>query len=635
MAQPKESLLVIVARDRSNPHDWVRERFATRPEVEIVLDRRVRERRASDVSRVFQIERRHGERRTFDISRELSSTGWAHSRRATDQLARRRQPFTAIFLGILVAAVALRGYWAIHHGAVLEGNGCEYARIAENLVRHGAYVGLSGEPELMFPPLYPILLALGSLVAGSVDGATRLVPFLAGVLLVPAMVALAWLLYGPRVALGAGALAALHPLLIDLSGSAFSEGIYLPLMVMGLYWGLRSLDADTLAPTVWCGVMCGLAYLVRPEALLYPVIILAAALVRDLRRPAFATRFPRRVLCLLAPLVILIAPYAAYLSVRTGSLRLEGKGLMNYTIGERQNSGMSKDEASLGIGPDLSEDGPQLSPNHFVATSHRRLSLGEIARYWIASARRNKMSLVQQLLLSPLFGSALVVGLITLGLFRRAWTPRRARYEGVLLAVAFGHLALVLGLHYVARRYLLLLVPLSLLWASQGVDEAAQWGVATGRRGAALGRRAARWLDPGIRGFLIVAVLLLAALGVRWGSLQDESPEALLMKDVGTWLGNYRPGPKRIMTVAPEIPYYSGGLFFGMPYAEASLALRYVHSKRPDFIVLVSEQQHYIATYLKDWLEEGIPDPAAKLIYRVGPASLPDIAIYEWHSSGP
>jgi 4-amino-4-deoxy-L-arabinose transferase-like glycosyltransferase len=632
--QLKPPLLVIVARDGSNPAERVRERFAARPDVEVVLDRRVHDRRASNVSHVVQIERRRRERRTFDISRELASTGWAPVQRADAQVVPLRQPSTATFLGILVAGVALRGYWAIHHGAVLEGNGCEYARIAENLVKHGAYVGLSGEPELMFPPLYPILLALGSLIVGSVDGATRLVPFLAGVLLVPAVFAVARLLYGPRVALGAAALTALHPLLIDLSGSAFSEGPYLLLMVMSLYWGLRSLDADTLGPMVWCGVMCGLAYLTRPEAFFYLIVVLAAGLGADLRGPTVVPRVTRRALALLVPFVLLIAPYAAYLSVQTGSLRLEGKGLMNYTIGERQNSGMSKDEASLGIGPDLSEEGPQLSPDHFIATTHRRLSLGEIAHYWVASARRNKNPLVQVLLLSPVFGSGLVVGLITLGLFRRAWTPQRARYEGVLLAVALGHLVLALGLHYVTPRYLLALVPLSLLWVSRGVDEAARWGVATARRGLPLGRQCAPWLDSSIRGVLILAVLLLAALGVRWGSLQDEGPRALLWKDVGTWLGSYRPGPKRVMTVATEIPYYSGGLSFGMPYAEAALALRYVHSKHPDFIALVKEE-HYRTPYLKEWLLAGIPDQAATLIYRVGPASLPEVAVYEWHSSGP
>src|SRR5580700_1794759 len=128
MTQPKQPLLVIVARDGINRVERVRERFAAGREVEIVLDRRVHERRASDASRVVQFERRRRERRVFDISRELASTGWAPSRRADDQVVPLRQPSTAILFGILAAGVALRGYWAIHHGAVLEGNGCEYAR---------------------------------------------------------------------------------------------------------------------------------------------------------------------------------------------------------------------------------------------------------------------------------------------------------------------------------------------------------------------------------------------------------------------------------------------------------------------------------------------------------------------------
>jgi hypothetical protein len=141
--------------------------------------------------------------------------------------------------------------------------------------------------------------------------------------------------------------------------------------------------------------------------------------------------------------VLSVAPYAAYMSVHTGSLRLEGKGIMNYTTGERRNAGMTKDEASVGIGPDLTEDGPHLSPSRCVTTTHRGLSVGE-----------------------------------------------------------------------------------------------------------------------------------------------------------------------------------------------TSLALRYVRSKHPDFIVPVKDQ-HDLAPYLKDWLEQGIPDRAANLIYQAGPASIPDVAIDKWLSSEP
>jgi 4-amino-4-deoxy-L-arabinose transferase-like glycosyltransferase len=538
------------------------------------------------------------------------------------------QPSAALFLALLMAAVVLRAYWVVHHSTVLDENGSEYARIAENLLHHGTYVGLFEGPELMFPPLFPVLLVLGSLFTGSIDAAARLIPFLAGVLLVPTAFALARFVYGLRVALGVAALTALHPVLIDLSSTAYSESIYLPLMLAGLYWALRALDSGSRAHTVCCGTMFGLAYLTRPEALLYPIVVLAATLTTDLRGSAFARRCAVRSLCLFTPIVVLVAPYAAYLSVHTGSLRFEGKGIMNYTIGERRNVGMPHHEASLGIGPNLSEDGPQLSPNHFIATAHRLPSIREVAKYWVESARRNKTT-VWELLFAPQFGSVLAIGLMVLGLFRRPWHQRRALQEGVLIGVALGHFFLLLGLHAVLFRYIFPIFAVSLFWVSKGIEEAAQWAVGTARRALPLCRPPARWADTGIRCVLIVVLLLQALWGMRWGPLEDQGPKTVLLKEVGTWLGHHRPGPKRVMTMHPQVAYYSGGMLLLMPAAEASLALRYVHLKHPDFIVLL-EDDGSTAAYLKQWLDEGIPDSAATLIYRAGNASHGSVAIYEW-----
>ena len=539
------------------------------------------------------------------------------------------QPSAALFLALLMAAIVLRAYWVVHHSTVLDENGSEYARIAENLLHHGTYVGLFEGPELMFPPLFPVLLVLGSLFTGSIAAAARLIPFLAGVLLVPIAFALARLVYGLRVALGVAALTALHPVFIDLSSTAYSESIYLPLMLAGLYWALRALDSGSRAYTVCCGTMFGLAYLTRPEALLYPIVVLAAMLTTDLRRSGFARRCVVRSLCLLTPIVVLAAPYVAYLSVHTGGLRFEGKGIMNYTIGERRNVGIPHHEASLGIGPNLSEDGPQLSPNHFIAAAHRPPSIRELANYWVESARRNKTT-VWELLFAPQFGSILAIGLIVLGLFRRPWHQRRAVQEGVLIGVALGHVFLLFGLHAVLVRYTFPIFAVSLFWVSKGIEEAAQWGAGTARRALPLlCRPPARWADTGIRCVLIVVLLLQALWGMRWGPLEDQGSKTVLLKEVGTWLGHHQPGPKRVMTMHPQVAYYSGGMLLLMPPAEASLALRYVHLKHPDFIVLLEGDGSTVA-YLKQWLDQGIPDGAATLIYRAGNASQGGVAIYEW-----
>jgi 4-amino-4-deoxy-L-arabinose transferase-like glycosyltransferase len=531
-------------------------------------------------------------------------------------------PPLALLFGIIVVAVGLRAYWIIHHDTLLLG--LTYVRITENLLNERSYVGLFEGPELIFPPFFPVLLALGSLLVGSVSGSARLIPFISGVLLVPIAFALVRLMYGLRAALGIAALIAIHPVFIDLSSTAESETVYLPLILAGLYWGLRALDSGSIKHTVWCGTMFGFAYLTRPEALLFPFVVLTAVVVTGLRNLVLVRRVAFQCLCLVAPIAVLAAPYVAYLSLHTGGLRLDTKGIMNYTIGERRNLGMTHAEASLGIGSNLAEDGPQLSPNHFIAAAHQTPSMRELVSYWVKSALRNKATLFD-LLLSPAFGSALGIGLAALGLFRRPWDQRRAVWEAVLLSIALAHVFLLLGLHVVLFRYVLPLTTVSLLWVAKGIDEFARWGMQTASRVLSLGRSPRRRIDMGIRAGLIVALLLLALWGLRWGSPLQEGPGIALLQEAGTWLGHYRPGPKRVMAMHAQVPYYSHGTLLLMPYAEASLALRYVHMKHPDFIVLV-EEDRFIAPYMNQWLNDGIPDRSAALIYQAN-----GVAIYEWH----
>jgi len=502
--------------------------------------------------------------------------------------------------------------------------GVDHLRIAENLLNRRRYLGLFEGPELVTPPFFPVLLVVSSLFVGSVQGAAHVVALVAGVLLVPIAFVLTRFIYGARVALAIAALIALDPVLIELSSTALSETVYLPLMLAGLYLTLRTLDAGSAATTVWCGTMFGFAYLTRPEALLFPFVLFVGLLVTALRNPARAKWAAVRCACLVAPILVLGVPWVAYLSLHTASLRLDGKGIMNYTIGERRNSGMSHAESTLGVGPDLSEDGPQLSPNHFIATAHSSPSLPEVVNYWVQSARRNKATLFDSLL-SPLFGSVLGIALTALGLFGRPWDQRRAVREAMLLSIVLAQIFLLLGLHVVQFRYVLPLMIVTLLWVSKGIDEVARWGLGTARRALPLLHAPPQWIDVSIRSVLIGVLLLLMLWDLRWGSpWRDQEPTIASLKEVGTWLDHHRPGPKRVMTTRPQVPYYSRGTLLLMPYAEGSRALLYIHQKRPDFIVLF-EEDGSILPYLKQWLGGGIPDRAATLIYQAG-----GVIIYEW-----
>ncbi|HET7875761.1 MAG TPA: hypothetical protein VFN71_09560 [Methylomirabilota bacterium] len=74
--------LFVIARGNTRRFEQATHHFGEEAEVEIVYDRRLRERRAERLSAPADEERRHRERRAYDISQDLFLSGWAYIRRA-------------------------------------------------------------------------------------------------------------------------------------------------------------------------------------------------------------------------------------------------------------------------------------------------------------------------------------------------------------------------------------------------------------------------------------------------------------------------------------------------------------------------------------------------------------------------
>jgi hypothetical protein len=73
------SVLMIVARDRADLYDRLRQEFANDRAVAVVLDRRYGQRRQACVA--VTAEQRQAERRHRDIDDDLRRLGWATTRR--------------------------------------------------------------------------------------------------------------------------------------------------------------------------------------------------------------------------------------------------------------------------------------------------------------------------------------------------------------------------------------------------------------------------------------------------------------------------------------------------------------------------------------------------------------------------
>ncbi len=526
---------------------------------------------------------------------------------------------------ILLFALILRLGWMFAFTAVIENEGSEYARIAENLLTGIGYVGKREEgPQVLFPPLFPLLIAAVSVITGHTDLAGRLVSAVLGTGLVLAVFLVTDRIHGRKVAYAAAVLTTLHPWLIAMSATVYSETTYLTLLMAGAYWALRSLELRSRRHAVLSGVFFGLAYLTRPEAFVFPFIALAFVTAINRRRFAMAVRHS---CALLGPFLLLAAPYIAFLTYHAGTVRIEGKAPVNYQIGQRMLAGMNYLEAAYGLQEDLTPRGVYLRPDVSVLRS-TPLEPREMLHYVSVSARRNLPWVLRALLAAPYFGAPLLPVLVILGLFRKPWSYARAVHETFLFAIFIGVLLALLSVQFLYPRFLYPLLPVLIIWASRGISELSRWtagtvaGVGGGRRQRSAFAAATRW---GTGGALLFIVLVGA-----WPEpdMTQGRPAQRPIRDAGEWLNRAHPGPKRIMDSTGVIAFYARAALLYLPYADSALALSYIESKQPDFIVVRSAVLN--RPYLQQWAGSGIPDDRAELIYRYHDAVVGSVLIYRW-----
>jgi 4-amino-4-deoxy-L-arabinose transferase-like glycosyltransferase len=194
-----------------------------------------------------------------------------------------------IRFGTALALIAALGLAArlvyalvVMDGLAVGGDGLEFHILADQLASGDGYVqplvvSPSHVPTADKPPLYPLLLAIPSLLGWKTLVAHRVVSCLMGAALVAGVGLLGRRVGGERAGLLAAAIAALYPLLVVLDGSLRSESLYAPLIAFMLLAAYRLLDRPTAGRAATLGALIGAATLTRSEALLLGVVLLVIA----------------------------------------------------------------------------------------------------------------------------------------------------------------------------------------------------------------------------------------------------------------------------------------------------------------------------------------------------------------------
>jgi len=217
-------------------------------------------------------------------------TAWS---RVTNRIRLNDAAWLALLVGL---ALALRlGYALIDGKATLAwGDEFTYDQLATNLLAHGCYCFIPGEPSVLRAPLYPAFMAVVYAMLGHSYLAVVILQAIAGALGAALLALIGMRITGSRLAGWlAGLMFAVNPLLIFTSNLLYPETIYLLLLFALLYLWLRlAASPRETPPGMWIvmsvasGVLLGLSNLTKPNLTLFPIWLAAWGWIafRDVRR---------------------------------------------------------------------------------------------------------------------------------------------------------------------------------------------------------------------------------------------------------------------------------------------------------------------------------------------------------------
>jgi 4-amino-4-deoxy-L-arabinose transferase-like glycosyltransferase len=197
-------------------------------------------------------------------------------------------------LAIRIAYIETTPYHAVDDAGT-------YNRLASMIANHGDYhtgtgprtgAGNSRGPTAYFPPAFPYLLAVSDLTTGHEAGgkaalhSERIEQAVIGTVAVGLLGLVALEAFGSGVALTAMVLAALYPVLVELSGILVAENLLIVLELAATWTALRARRARRRAGWIAAtGVLTGLATLSHENAILMllPLAVAAATAARPWR----------------------------------------------------------------------------------------------------------------------------------------------------------------------------------------------------------------------------------------------------------------------------------------------------------------------------------------------------------------
>ncbi len=509
-----------------------------------------------------------------------------------------------ILLTFIIVASLLTRLAVVRVDRVVRWDEPDYLIAGRNLFMGKGYA-VTSRPEIHYAPLFPIVtgllypithdMKLNSDIAYVLFGTFTLLPFY-------------WLakrLWGQRVAIMATAFLSLFPALTAavIFWGTMLEPLYLFLLYSALCAVWLAWTKKSIAAHLAAGALFGLAYLTKPEAIVYLASTFAFLFVGNvIQRSLFSRRVVTAILAGVLAFALVISPYIAFLYRHTGRILVTGKlgvtfvaglGAVVHDPGLYDRALSRLDEAGEEI-IWFSEDRFKYSVTDEIMADPR----GFVRRIWL-----NVNALEGALFAREVFPFYFLI-LVGLAWFSSAWSRERVAKQ-LFLIVAVLPVLIFLPFH-VELRYFAPMLPILLLWLAEGIWALADWLQQSWRS----------WGWPEMRGALLsrgVAVLLAAFILTYFAVLQPRVLNNGLTnmnptrREAGLWLKSHTPSEAVVMSRDPEVPFYAERAWVATPNEEYAVFIDYVRKRGADYVVVDEREVTVIRPQLSFLLEEDSP----------------------------
>lgn len=543
-----------------------------------------------------------------------------------------RTPEFWVLTGLVIASLTLRTA-LVGVDRVVRWDEPDYLILGRNLFMGRGYT-VSGRPELHYAPLYPLAagvlypftqdMKLNSDICFVLFGALVLLPFY-------------WLakrLFGTRVAMMATAFLCFFPALnaAVLFWGTMLEPLYLLLLCAALCAVWLAWEKKSAAAGVAAGALYGLAYLTKPEALIYEGLMAVLLILGNLwRRTLFNRRSVLAIVGMVLAFVLVISPYLAFLYRHTGRIMVSGKLGVTYVAGQGavdHDPGLYDRALSQ-----LDEAGEEIiwfSDDRFkysIVDYIQADPLGFVRRIW-----QNVNTLEEMLFARQAFPFYLLF-LVALGLFGSAWDKDRLIKELFLVAAVLP-VFIFLPFH-IELRYFAPMLPILLLWVAKGIAALAEWlhqtsmnlrfppeleaGSHPSYGAAVVGRHIGEGAPAGLAHGVMLAFSLLLVL--YFVILQPRIVRDGLAgmnvsrREAGDWLKSHAPAEALIMSRDTEVPFYAERRWAATPNEEYDRFIAYVRKRGAAYLVVDEREATVIRPQLSLLLDEDAPPPGLRHVY--------------------